>query len=318
MLLFPLLRRAAIFALLAGSASSQGWTDGVITVESGINPRSNINSPGLPPNSTELALDSGIYTGYSRNLQNADIIPGWSYWAHATTFTPPSTAQGQLLEVRYVAVNQWGASRDFDVVIRDGVSGNVLATLTNQTAVLDTQNWQVIDTTSMNFIVGANDFTVELRPASACSGSNGFTLAYSATSNDGSIVSSVCTDAISDFASDPRELFLRAVVANGGPPTLSVSALMAGSPTTLSAVNLSANAQALIGYSFQGAGPVQTPFGLVDLSMPIGRITVNSDSQGHASVVVQLPASLAGATAWLQIIDLASGEIGAGLEVHLQ
>lgn len=318
MLLFPLLRRAVIFTLLAGSAYSQGWTDGVITVESGINPRSNINSPALPPNSTELALDSGTYTGYSRNLQNADIIPGWSYWALATTFTPPTTAQGQLLEVRYVAVNQWGASRDFDVVIRDGTSGNVLATLPNQAAILDTQNWQVIDTSSLNLTVGAGDFTVELRPASACSGSNGFTLAYSSTSNEDSMVSSACTDAIADFVSDPRELFLRAVVANGGPPTLSVSALMAGSPATLSAVNLSANSQALIGYSFQGAGPAQTPFGFVALSMPIGRITVNSDGQGQASVVVQLPASLAGATAWLQVIDLASGEIGPGLEVHLQ
>lgn len=318
MLLFPLLRRAVIFTLLAGSAWSQGWTDGVITVESGINPRSNINSPGLPPNSTELALDSGTYTGYSRNLQNADIIPGWSYWAQATTFTPPATAQGQLLEVRYVAVNQWGSGRDFDLVIRDGTSGNVLATLLNQTAVLDTQNWQVIDTSSLNLIIGSNDFTVELRPASACSGGNGFTLAYSATSNEDSMVSSVCTDAIADFAADPRELFLRAVVENGGPPTLSVSALIAGSPTTLTAVNLTANSQALIGYSFQGAGPVQTPYGLVDLSMPIGRITASSDSQGLASVVVQLPASLAGATAWLQAIDLSSGAIGPGLEVQLQ
>ena len=246
MLLFPLLRRVALYALLAGSAFAQGWTDGLITVESGANARSNIVSPPLPPNSTELFVDSGFYTGYSRNIQNSSILPGWSYWAHAVTLTPPPSAQGKLLEVRYVAVSQWGTNKDFDLVIRDSASGSVLATLLDQTAILDSQNWQVVDVSGLNLIVGANDFIVELRPSSSCSGDNGFTLAYSATSSADSLVSSSCTDAFSDFNPDPRELFVRAVVENGGAPGVSVSSTTAGSTAVLNAFNLTPNSQAII------------------------------------------------------------------------
>lgn len=318
MLLFPLLSRVVLYGLLAGSAFAQGWTDGLITVESGANVRSSINSPGLPPNSTEISNDSGVYTGHSRNLQNDAIQPGWSYSAHAVTLTPPPTAQGRLLEVRYVAVAQWGAQRNFDVVLRDASSGSTVATLLNQTAVLDSQNWQVIDVSALNFSVGAEDFVVELRPASSCNGDNGFTLAYSGVSNANSKFSSVCSDLFADFHADPREMFLRAVVENGGAPGVSVSATTAGAMTTLSVYNLTANDQAIVGYSLAGAGPVMTRFGSLALSLPIGRITVNSNASGAASVQIPLPISLAGASIWLQAIDLASGEIGAGLEVSIQ
>jgi hypothetical protein len=318
MLLFPLLSRVALFGLLAGSAFAQGWTDGFITVESGANVRSNINSPALPPNSTEISIDSGFYTGYSRNLQNAAIQPGWSYSAHAVTLTPPPTAQGLLLEVRYVAVSQWGAQRDFDVVLRDATSGSVVATLLQQTAVLDSQNWQVIDVSALNFVVGAADFVVELRPSSSCSGDNGFTIAYSGVSNANSKFSSMCSDFFADFAADPRELFLRAVVENGGSPGVTVSSAIAGLPTTLTAYNLTANNQAIIGYSFAGAGPVMTGFGSLALSLPIGRITVNSDASGAGSAQINLPSSLTGATVWLQVVDLASGDLGNGVEVLIQ
>jgi hypothetical protein len=220
--------------------------------------------------------------------------------------------------VRYVAVTQWGTQRDFDVVLRNASSGSVVATLLNQTAVLDSQNWQVIDVSALNFTVGAQDFVVELRPASSCNGNNGFTVPYSGVSNANSKFSSVCSDLFTDFHADPRELFLRAVVENGGAPGVSVSAVTAGFPTTLSVYNLTANDQAIVGYSLAGAGPVATRFGSLALSLPIGRITVNSNSNGAASATLNLPASLAGATVWLQVIDLASGEIGAGLEVSIQ
>jgi len=319
MLVFPLLRQAILLTLLAGSAFPQSWTDGLITIESGVNARSSISSPPLPPNSTEVFIDSGIYTGYSRNLQNDAILPGWSYWAHAVRLTPPPTAQGRLLEVRYVAIAQWGLNRAFDVVIRDAASGSVMATLLNQTAVLDSQNWQVIDVSALNFTVGALDFMLELRPATACTGDNGFTLAYSATSSIfGSSVSSTCSDLFNDFSTDPRELFLRAVVENGGLPTVSASATLAGFTTTLTAVNLSANAQAIIAYSLTGAGPVATRFGTFDLSLPIGRITVSSDANGTATTQTHIPAALAGASVWLQAVDLVSGVIGTSLEFPIQ
>jgi|FLOH01.1.fsa_nt_gi hypothetical protein len=319
MLVFPLLRQAILLTLLAGSAFPQSWTDGLITVEPGVSVRSSIGSPPLPPNSTEIFVDSGIYTGYSRNLQNDAIQAGWSYWAHAVRLTPPPTAQGRLLEVRYVAVAQWGLHRAFDVVIRDAASGAVMATLLNQTAVLDTQNWQVIDVAALNFTVGALDFLIELRPATACNGDNGFTLAYSATSSTfGSSVSSSCSDLFSDFHADPRELFLRAVVENGGLPTVTASATRAGFATTLTAVNLSANAQAVIAYSLTGAGPVVTRFGVYDLSLPIGRITVSSDASGAATTQIYIPTALAGASVWLQVVDLVRGVIGTGVEFPIQ
>ena len=318
MLLFPLLRRVVLYVLLAGSAFSQGWTDGVITVESRANVRSNINSPALPPNSTEVSNDSGFYSGYSRNLQNENIQPGWSYWAHAVTLTPPPTAQGQLLEIRYVAIAQWGLNRNFDVVLRDPTSGTIYATLANQTAVLDAQNWQVIDVSALNFIVGAEDFMVELRPTSACNGSNGFSIAYSGVSTAVSELSSDCADSILDFRADPIELFLRAVIENGGAPSVSVGSAVAGQSATLSLYNLSANSKAVIGYSLTGAGPVMTRFGSLALSLPIGRIAVMSDASGSAVTQIHLPTSLAGASVWLQVVDLASGKIGVGLEVLIQ
>jgi hypothetical protein len=183
--------------------AQQLWTDGVTTIDTAMQTSAVVNSPALPPNSTELFYDSGDFSGSSRNLQNQDIIPGWSYWAHAVRFTPTGVATGQLLEVRYVASSQWGTSLDYDLLIRDA-AGLVLGILPNQTAVLDTVNWTVVDVSSLAIDVGTGDFTVEMRPANPCGGDTGFTIAYSLLGSSRSSISADCSDTFVSFLPEAR------------------------------------------------------------------------------------------------------------------
>jgi hypothetical protein len=169
--------------------------------------------PALPPNSDDIVYDSGNYSGQSRNLQNADVIPGWPYWAHQVRFTLAPDMKGQLLEVRYVAASQWGTTTDFELIIRDP-AGDVIATLPGLTAVIDSANWQVIDVSSLNLtpLCTGSDFYLELQPASQCNGDNGFTIAYSSAGSSRSAFSSDCTNPFNSFALETRDLFIRAVV----------------------------------------------------------------------------------------------------------
>lgn len=201
-----------LLGLLALSATADVTSDGVTTVDptpAEVPP----TYPPLPPNSDDLVYDGGDFTGQSRNLQNAGIHPGWSYWAHQVRFTPTAAMQGELLEVRYVASSQWGATKDFDLYLRDS-GGNVITSQLGVTAVTDASNWQVLDVSGLDFTPAANgpDFYVELRPSSACGGTNGFTIAYSSLGSGRSAFSSDCNNPFASFVVEGRDLFVRAVV----------------------------------------------------------------------------------------------------------
>jgi len=306
-------------ALLSSSLGAQQFTsDGITTVETGQLTRSIVFSPALPPNSTELFYDDGDYAGTSRNLQHADIIPGWSYWAHSVRFTPVGSATGQLLEVRYVASTQWGASKNFDLLVRD-TSGLVIGTMLNLTAVLDTANWQVIDVSSLGIQVGSSDFSIELRPSNPCAGDSGFTIVYSVPSAGHSSISANCADPASSYIGEARNLFIRAVVedVNAG-PTLSITPLIAGQSATMSAGNLTPNQIAFTGRSLIGGGPWMSPIGLVDLSPPVTTFAILADPQGDASLTFIVPAGLAGSPVWLQIYDPGTLTLGQSIATQVQ
>lgn len=298
-------------------AAQQPWTDGTITIDSGMQTRAVVNSPALPPNSTELFYDSGDFQGSSRNLQNQDIIPGWSYWAHAVRFTPTGSATGQLLEVRYVASTQWGTSLAYDLLIRDA-AGLVLGILPNQTAVMDTANWTVVDVSSLGINVGSSDFTVEMRPANPCGGDTGFTIAYSNLGSGRSSISADCADTFVSFLPESLDLFLRAVVEDAPTgPTLSITNLAAGQIATFDGAGLTPSQAALIGFSTNGGGPTATPFGLVDLTPPFGTLPLFADAVGDASLSINVPPGASGLSIWFQIVDTASQTLGQSIATQV-
>ncbi|MDA0667227.1 MAG: hypothetical protein O3A95_03445 [Planctomycetota bacterium] len=310
-------RRALLslcLAYLSASLSAQQIT----TVDTSIQTRSIVFSPALPPNSTEIFYDDGDFSGVSRNLQNANIIPGWSYWAHSVLFTPTPIASGRLLEVRYVGATQWGTSLDFDILIRDA-SGLVLGSLLQQTAVMDTANWQVIDVSSLNLTVGTSDFSIELRPSNPCGGDTGFTIPYSVPSVGRSSFSADCNDSAASFVTESRNLFLRAVVEDGVTgPSLSITPLIAGQSATLSAGNLTPSQTAFVGRSLAGGGPWTSPVGVANLTPPVTSFSILADAQGNASLTFNVPAGLAGTPVWLQIYDPGTLTLGESIATSVQ
>ena len=308
-ILLLLTSAAPALAQAAALPSPAPHSDGAVTFDAAAG-RTFPVYPPLPPNSGDLVYDSGDYTGSSRNLQNADINPGWPYWAHQVRFTPVAGMNGPLLEVRYVAAVQWGTNRDYDLVIR-GAGGTVVATLPNQTAVIDTGNWQVVNVSSLNFVPGSQDFYVELRPTNACAGVNGFTIPFSTLGSARSAFTSDCLNPFASFSVEGRDLFVRAVVSLGG-PKLSVSGLVAGGTATVSVTGATGGGQVGVAYSLAGGGPSSLsagPCGMVTvaLSNPIVVLPILvADPGGNASLSQSIPAGTTGTTVWLHALDVSS------------
>jgi len=295
------------------SVGANRQSDGTLSQELVQQSRATPFRPPLPPGSTELAYDSGVYGGTSRNLQHANLFPGWPYWALAVRFSPTAVAQGQLLEARYLAPTQWGASADFDLVVRD-TAGVVLGTLTGLTAGIDSSNWQVVDLSTLQITVGANDFTLEMRPSNPCGSGSGFTLAYNSGSSGRSSASDDCLDAYSSFAVESRELFLRAVVADlPQGPTVTVQNLIAGNRALFQMQNLSPFGQGLILVSAHGPGPTNTAFGTLAVTAPWHSLSVTADSQGAGQLDLRVPTGAQGLSLWMQAVDSTAQVIGQAL-----
>jgi len=93
-------------------------------------------------------------------------------------------------------------------------------------------------------------------------------------------------------------------------PTLAVSGLAGGGMATVTVANATAGGNVLLGYSLTGAGPTATPYGLVDMSMPISTLpTLTADAAGAASLSTGVPAGATGLTLYSQGVDLSSGEL---------
>ena len=93
-------------------------------------------------------------------------------------------------------------------------------------------------------------------------------------------------------------------------PAFAISNLVGGAKATLSIANASSFGGVFIGLSFTGAGPTTTPFGVVDLSLPIKTGPfLTADANGLASIDVFIPAYLSGRTVYTQAVDIDSGKL---------
>jgi hypothetical protein len=101
----------------------------------------------------------------------------------------------------------------------------------------------------------------------------------------------------------------------GGPspggPNYTATGMTAGNTATLRVDGCEATSNVLIGYSLAGPGPTNTPYGSVDMSMPIKKLPVMAcDPNGAVVHLVSIPPSAGGVMVWTQAAELqASGTV---------
>lgn len=106
-------------------------------------------------------------------------------------------------------------------------------------------------------------------------------------------------------------------VSTPGKPVLTVTDPSPGGLVTITATGVTPNANVLVGYSLNGAGPVNSPFGPALLSNPIKQLPPDSaDAAGVATQNLVVPANVPlGTKIWLQSVDLAAGILSNGVRV---
>ena len=97
-------------------------------------------------------------------------------------------------------------------------------------------------------------------------------------------------------------------------PILSVTNFLAGEDAVVSVTQCSPLRNVAVAYSFSGAGPTQSPFGLADLSQPVQIFPIlTSDSSGVASITISIPGTALDMSVWLQAVDLFQGVLSNSL-----
>lgn len=87
----------------------------------------------------------------------------------------------------------------------------------------------------------------------------------------------------------------------------SVTNLVAGQTATFAVSGATAGGNVIIGYSLTGSGPVNTPYGVADMSAPIQTMTtMTADGAGDASFAPTVPGGAAGMTLYTQCLDVGS------------
>jgi len=93
----------------------------------------------------------------------------------------------------------------------------------------------------------------------------------------------------------------------GGPMTYDVVGLLGGGTATATITGATPGGNILVGYSLTGAGPTMTPYGLVDMSMPITAMPMQSaDFFGDLVFTVAVPSSASGMVVYSQAVDISS------------
>jgi len=101
----------------------------------------------------------------------------------------------------------------------------------------------------------------------------------------------------------------------GGPgpggPNYTITGMTAGNTATLLIDGCEPTSNVLIGYSLAGPGPTSTPYGMVDMSMPIKKMPIMAcDANGSVVHLVSIPPSAGGVNVWTQAAELqASGTV---------
>jgi hypothetical protein len=86
---------------------------------------------------------------------------------------------------------------------------------------------------------------------------------------------------------------------------LSIPTLQSGAVNTVSTSRGVVGTTVLVAYSFAGGGPTNTPFGMMDLTMPVRQLAPeNVDVNGETSANAFIPAFAAGRTVWVQALNL--------------
>ena len=96
----------------------------------------------------------------------------------------------------------------------------------------------------------------------------------------------------------------------GGGLVLGVTGLVSGGTATISLTGATAGGNVMLGYSFAGAGPTQTHFGLLDLGSPIHSLPVQTaDAAGNITITAGVAVRTASHTLYAQAADLTSGTL---------
>ncbi len=102
-------------------------------------------------------------------------------------------------------------------------------------------------------------------------------------------------------------------------PALVVRGFQAGVTSEIVVAGASPNGPVVVAYSLTGAGPTSTPYGIVDLSMPILQIPmVNANAFGAVLLPVSVPTQVAGMDVWLQAYDAYAGAFTNALHLIVQ
>jgi hypothetical protein len=90
----------------------------------------------------------------------------------------------------------------------------------------------------------------------------------------------------------------------GGGLTYAITPMTAGSPVTFSITGAAPSSNCIIGYSLAGAGPINTAYGVVDMTPPISTLAnIPSNASGDASLTVNVPANASGVTLYTQALN---------------
>jgi hypothetical protein len=90
----------------------------------------------------------------------------------------------------------------------------------------------------------------------------------------------------------------------GGGLTYAITPMTAGYPVTFSITGAAPSSNCIIGYSLAGAGPINTAYGVVDMTPPISTLAnIPSNASGDASLTVNVPANASGVTLYTQALN---------------
>jgi|MDSW01.2.fsa_nt_gb hypothetical protein len=110
------------------------------------------------------------------------------------------------------------------------------------------------------------------------------------------------------------------VIDDGSSGSLSytISNFVGGQDATLEVTGATPNGTITLGYSLTGAGPTNTQYGLVDMSLPI-RVLVSlpANSQGNLTLVKPVPNAV-GTTIYTQGVDMTTGALTNSLVETIQ
>jgi hypothetical protein len=92
---------------------------------------------------------------------------------------------------------------------------------------------------------------------------------------------------------------------------LSIPTLQSGAANSVSTSRGVTGTTVLVAYSLAGGGPTNTPFGVMDLTLPIRQLAPESvDVNGETSASAFIPGRAAGMTVWVQALNITGPGVG--------